>query len=124
MGSPAHPVLALGPQLVLGEPQPQFESLVLPPVDGQLHQVVVHRLLEEFGDLTDGGSDQAVHDGRQMGLERGDRLLHHLDDLSGGSVTVGCQDHEIYGTSLPPILRKFHSFSHNISNLIDRLSVT
>lgn len=75
---PAYPVLALGSQFVLGQPQPQFESLVLLPVEGQLHQVVVDSLLEEFGDLTDRGADQTVHDSRQMRLECSHRFLHHL----------------------------------------------
>lgn len=82
-GRPAHPVLALGPQLALGQLQAQFESLVLLPVEGQLHQVVVHGLLEEFGDLADRGANQAVHDGRQMRLKRGHRLLHHLKQSLG-----------------------------------------
>lgn len=75
-GRPGEPVLPLVPQLVLGESQAQLQSLILLPVERDLHQVVVHRVLEQLGDLAHGGAHQAVHHGGQMRLERLHRVRH------------------------------------------------
>lgn len=50
-GRPAHAIFAFVPQFILSQPQSQFQRFVLFSVQRDFHQVVVHRILEEFGDL-------------------------------------------------------------------------
>lgn len=50
-GRPAHAIFAFVSQFILSQPQSQFQRFVFFSVQRDLHQVVVHRVLEEFGDL-------------------------------------------------------------------------